>query len=158
MRLFALIVILFFTCSTTYAEIWKAPMREIPNNSLNDIAITLFDQYGPVIYFNPFKFEKEADKYAKLVSKDDDDDYDDYGGGTVECNYCQGRGELPCRPCFGRGTLRCVYGPCPGCGFSGTLICGQCGGTGTIECKKCNGTGTAPGTDKAPRKGSRRKR
>jgi hypothetical protein len=40
-------------CSGQY---WATPdgIREIPVPTLNDIAIASFDQYGPVIYFNPY--------------------------------------------------------------------------------------------------------
>lgn len=43
-----IILILFSIC-----QIKGQSIREIPSYSLNDIAIASFDNYGPIIYYNP---------------------------------------------------------------------------------------------------------
>lgn len=51
-----------FTCSIK-AQVWISPIREIPINNLPDIAIASFDQFGPVIYYNPIGVQ-QAGPYA----------------------------------------------------------------------------------------------
>ncbi len=53
-------VLTALTFACVQAQIWTTPpgIREIPVPALHDIAIASFDQWGPVIYYNPNLIEQ----------------------------------------------------------------------------------------------------
>lgn len=56
MKRYILCFILLFTTIQSTAQYWSPQpgIREIGVSSLPDIAIASYDEYGPVIYFNPY--------------------------------------------------------------------------------------------------------
>jgi hypothetical protein len=64
-----------------FAQGWESPVREIPVPALQDIAMTSFDQFGPVISYNPVLVEQAGPALAAFFRA--------HEYGHVELNHIQ---------------------------------------------------------------------
>jgi len=64
-----LLALVFFVASirTQAADDQLLPVRTVPVPALQDIAVASFDQFGPVIYYNPFKTQQAGPAFASFT-------------------------------------------------------------------------------------------